>query len=112
MSLSIRRDTVGGVEVLALTGAVDLSTLPRFTDALNRAVAESSSVVAVDLEEISVIDDAALGILLGVASRLRRTDRRLFLVISNSRIVEHLESTGVASIIPVVAALTMVTSSQ
>lgn len=110
MSLSVRRDVVGEVDVIALTGTVDLSTLPRFTDALNRAVAEGRPVVAVDLEAISVIDDAALGILLGAASRLRRADRRLVLVISDSRIVEHLEATGVASIIPIVPSLSTVTS--
>lgn len=95
--------------MLALSGAVDLSTLPRVADALNRAVADGQAVVAVDLEAISVIDDAALGTLLGAASRLRRVDRRLVLVSSDSRIVEHLEATGVASIIPVVTSLSMVT---
>lgn len=112
MSLSVHREVVGGVDVIAVSGAVDLSTLPRFTDALNRAVSDGSPVVAVDLDSISVIDDAALGILLGVASRLRRADRRLFLVSSDSRIVEHLEATGVASIIPVVPSLSTVTSSS
>lgn len=110
MSLSVRRETVGDVDVIALSGAVDLSTLPRFTDALNRAVSDGRSVVAVDLEAISVIDDAALGTLLGVASRLRRADRRMVLISSDPRIVEHLEATGVASIIPVVPSLSTVTS--
>lgn len=111
MSLSVRCEVVDGVDVIALSGAVDLSTLPRFTDALNRAIADGQLVVAVDLEAIAVIDDAALGILLGVASRLRRVDRRLVLVGSDPRIVEHLEVTGVASIIPVVPSLSMLTSS-
>ncbi|MGA0877670.1 MAG: STAS domain-containing protein [Ilumatobacteraceae bacterium] len=112
MSLSLRRETVGGVDILALNGAVDLSTLPRVADALNRAVAEGQPVVAVDLEAISVIDDAALGTLLGAASRLRREDRRLVLISSDSRIVQHLEATGVASIVPVVPSLSSVTTSQ
>lgn len=112
MSLSIRREIVGGVDVISLSGAVDLSTLPRFTDALNRAVSDGQPVVAVDLDAISVIDDAALGTLLGIASRLRRTDRRLVLVSSDSRIVEHLEATGVASIIPVAPSLSTVTTSS
>lgn len=112
MSLSVRHEIVGGVDIIALNGAVDLSTLPRVTDALNRAVADGRPVVAVDLESISVIDDAALGTLLGVASRLRRAERRLVLISSDSRVVEHLEATGVASIIPVAPSLSSVTATS
>lgn len=105
MSLSVRLETLDGIDVIALTGAVDLSTLPRLADALNRAVSVGQPVVAVDLEAISVIDDAALGTLLGAASRLRRDGRRMVIVGSDSRVTDHLAATGVASIIPVVNSL-------
>lgn len=98
----------GEIEVLVLTGEMDLSTLPQFTDALNKSALQGAPVVALDLEMISVLDDAALGIMLGVASRMRRMNRQLVLVCRNERIVSHLESTGVASLIPVHGALSSV----
>lgn len=105
MSLTVRHEIAGDVDVITLCGDVDLSTLPRLTDALNRVVADGHQRVVVDLEAITVIDDAALGILLGVASRLRRMERQLVVVCANSRIVDHLASTGVATLIPVVESL-------
>ena len=108
MSLTIQTEDAGEYEVLVLSGEVDLSTLPRFTDAVNRSVSQGHQVVAIDLEMITVLDDAALGIVLGVANRLRREHRELILICSNERITRYLESTGVASLITVVPALSLI----
>lgn len=109
MSLSFQRETFGEIEVLVVSGEVDLSTLPRFTDALSKSVFQGTPVVALDLEMVTVLDDAALGIILGVASRLRQTRRRLILICRNERIVSHLETTGVASLVSVHHALSSFT---
>jgi len=106
--LTIQTEDAGEYEVLVLSGEVDLSTLPRFTDAVNRSVSQGHQVVAIDLEMITVLDDAALGIVLGVANRLRRENRELILICSNERITRYLESTGVASLITVVPALSLI----
>lgn len=59
-----------------------MSTLPRFVDALNRElIASNTPIVLVDLDAVDGIDDAALGILLGGAARVRSTNR-LFGVIA------------------------------
>ncbi len=108
MSLTVQIEDAGEFEVLVLSGEVDLSTLPRFTDAVNRSVSQGHQVVAIDLEMITVLDDAALGIVLGVANRLRREHRELILICSNERITRYLESTGVASLITVVPALSLI----
>ena len=105
MSLSIQRELVGDCDVLLLSGEVDLSTLPRFTDALNKSAIEGRPVVAVDLEMVTVLDDSALGIVLGVASRLRQEHRQLVLVCANQRITSHLAATGVTPLVNVVSSL-------
>ena len=112
MSLSVRHETVGGIQVVAVAGAIDLSTLPRFVDALNRVTINGDATVAVDLEEVTALDDAALGTLLGTASRLRRSGRDLVLVCTNDRVVDHLRATGVTSLLPLVATLGSVGSSR
>ena len=105
MALSVQREIAGDIEVLVLSGEVDLSTLPRLTDALNKTVAQGQPIVALDLEMVTVLDDAALGIVLGVASRLRRDQRQLVLVCANQRITEFLESTGVSSLVTLIPSL-------
>lgn len=112
MSLSVRHETVGEIEVVAVSGAIDLATLPRFADALNRVTIGGGVTVAVDLEEVTALDDAALGTLLGTASRLRRAGRDLVLVCTNDRVVDHLRTTGVTTILPLVATLGAVGSSR
>ncbi len=109
MSLSLQHEIFGKIDVLVLSGEVDLSTLPRLTDALNKSVLQDAPVVALDLEMVTVLDDAALGIILGVASRLRQMNRRLILVCGNERIVRYLEMTGVTSLVSVYQALSSFT---
>lgn len=109
MSLSIQREIAGDIEVLVLSGEVDLSTLPLLTDILNKVIIQGPAGIAIDLEMVTVLDDAALGIILGAASRLRREHRRLALVCANERITRYLEATGVASLVTVVPALSTLT---
>jgi anti-anti-sigma factor len=112
VSLSIQREIAGNIEVLVLSGEVDLSTLPRFTDALNKIVIQGQSTVALDLEMVTVLDDAALGIVLGSASRLRRDHRQLVLVCANQRITDFLQSTGVASLVTLVPSLSALSAQR
>lgn len=100
MNLSSHNSRIGDVQVLGLTGELDLSTLPRLSDLLNKTIHQMTGLLALDLDGITVLDDAALGILLGAASRLRANGGHMHLVCSNPRIVEYLERMRLDSIIP------------
>ena len=99
MSLTIRHETIGDVEVLVLIGDVDMSSLPRLTDALNRADLTGRATVAVDVDQVTVLDDAALGIVIGAAAHLRRAGRRLVLVCSNDRLIERIDFLGLTEVL-------------
>lgn len=93
MDLQTRQSVVGGITVLALTGEVDLSTLPRLADALTRLVAVGGPV-AIDLDGVAVLDDAALGLFLGAAGRARRLGHDLSIVCTNPVLRGRLSETG------------------
>ena len=56
--------------------------------------------IALDLDGITVLDDAALGILLGAASRIRINGGQMSVVCSNPKIVDYLQRTQLDRIIP------------
>lgn len=106
MSLSISESRIAGegdrgLVLLGLSGDVDLSTLPRLSDALTRAVARGDHMIAVDLDGITVLDDAALGVILGIAARLSTSGGRLFIVVTDPRIRSHIASTRLDEIVSV-----------
>lgn len=95
MDLSLRRSTVGGTHVLSVVGDIDLSTIPRFTDALSRLVADAPGVVVmVDLDGARSVDDAALGLLLGAAGRARSARGDVAVVCSDDRLRTRFTETG------------------
>lgn len=79
--------------VVVLDGVLDLATLPALHDRLRRA-AESSELVVVDIDEVVVLDDAALGVLLGAAGQLRRRGGDLVVVASSDGLRERFNLTG------------------
>ncbi|MFV0306756.1 MAG: STAS domain-containing protein [Desertimonas sp.] len=86
---------VGGRVIIALVGVVDLGTLPVLRDLLLRAATEHPGrLLTVDLDAVDVLDDAGLGILLGVAGRLRERGGDLAVVASRAPLVTRLAATG------------------
>lgn len=83
-----------------------MASLPRFVDSMNRELAVcDTSVILVDLDSVDGIDDAGIGILLGIASRARKSDRRLGIVASAPGIRARLVDTRVDRAIEVFGSL-------
>ena len=91
---------IDGIYVIGFVGELDLSTLPQLSDLLNKAVNQTHQHIALDLDGITVLDDAALGILLGAASRIRINGGQMSVVCSNPKIVDYLQRTQLDRIIP------------
>lgn len=82
--------------VLHLSGEIDLSTLPHLHDQLSRAAAAvGGATLRVDLDGVTALDDAGLGVLLGWAGRLREAGSEMVLVATSERLRRRLELTGV-----------------
>jgi len=104
VSLRVNAQMIGPHLLLALDGALDLSSLPHFSDALARHLSSHTSA-AIDLDGVTVLDDTAIGILLGVATRRREVNDPLVLVCTNPAIIGRLEKAGVNMIIPIVSSV-------
>lgn len=88
-------DVVDGTAVLSLAGGVDMASVPTLQDALTKAVLDHPGErLAVDLDAVDVLDDVALGVLLGAAGRARRRGGELVVVCSNEWLRAELTVTG------------------
>lgn len=95
MDLELRRALIGHRQALIVTGDVDLVSLPRFNDALIRFVSDfPTDTVAIDLDGAGLIEDAALGLLLGTAGRARLGKGDLVVVATETRLRARLATTG------------------
>ena len=100
MNLSSHASVIDDIYVIGLTGELDLSTLPKLSDLLNKAMSDNHVHLALDLDGITVLDDSALGILLGAASRIRNNGGHMYVVCSNPKISDYLQRTQLDLIIP------------
>ncbi len=106
MELVCTLTTLAERPVLQVSGEVDLATLPYFRDQLVRAITQHhSATLAVDLDGVTALDDAGLGMLLGAAGRAREQGGDLAVVTSNERLRAQLALTGLDRAIVVQSSL-------
>ena len=95
VDLMMRTSTIGGHDVLAANGEIDLATIPTLHNALVRhAQSNRGGTVIVDLDGVTVCDDAGLGVLLGCAGRVRESGGDLVVVCSDGSLRQRLARTG------------------
>lgn len=104
MSLQCSDEMLDDRVVVTLSGAVDLSTVGVLRDHLLRVVTNHPGwTVVIDLDEVVSLDDAGLGILLGLAGRAREHGGELRLVCAPGRLRDRLSLTGADRAVRVVA---------
>jgi anti-anti-sigma factor len=97
-----RLTVIGEHPVLAPTGELDLAGLPRWHDALTRAVEQHRGVtLLIDLDGVGSIDDLAVGVLLSAGARARDRGGRIELVAANPVLRDRLARLGVDRVLPV-----------
>lgn len=107
MQLRTSHREVAGQLVLALDGAADLASLPHIHDACQRLLSnvESGASVAIDLDGVTMLDDAALGLLLGAAATARSRGAAVTVVCTGERLRRRLADTRFDRAVDVVASL-------
>lgn len=95
--LHVHRDDDGhGIDVLSVTGEMDLSTVPGLRAATEAVIADSGTVV-LDLSGVSFMDSSGLALLLEIAGRVPS-----FGVLNPSRAVRRLiDMSGLQSVLKV-----------
>ncbi len=110
MDLRARHDVVGTLPVVALSGSVDLATVPALASALFRLVGDHPGRrVAVDLDGVDVLDDTGLGVVLGAAGRAREGGGELVVVVTDERLRARFTTTGFDRAVDVVDRLAAIT---
>ena len=95
--MQLRVETIfnEGVAVLRLSGEVSLSTLPYLSDMLNKATQEHPNApFVVNVNDLTMLDDAGIGILMGFAGKLRTSNISCVVVCSQASIRSRLATTG------------------
>lgn len=107
MDLRTNRREVAGHVVLAIDGTADLAALPILHDALQRVVgrATEGASIVVDLDGVVLLDDAALGLLLGAAATARARSCDFRVVCSDERLRRRLTDTRFDRVVDVDASL-------
>ena len=110
MDLRAHHDVVGDLPVVALSGTVDMATLPQLANALFRVVVDHlGQRVAVDLDGVDALDDTGLGMLLGTAGRARQGGGDLVVVVTDPQLRARFAVTGFDRAVDVVDRLAAVT---
>jgi anti-sigma B factor antagonist len=83
-----------GTQLLTLRGELDVSTVPRFKQALSAALGpDARPRLLIDLAEVTFIDSTALMTLLGVLREVNRREGRLALACNNPTVLRLFEVT-------------------
>jgi anti-sigma B factor antagonist len=93
MDLGLDTTEHGGVCVLEVRGEVDVSTAPRFRQALMELAGEGQATVVVDLDGVEFLDSTGLGVLVSGLKRFRTMGGDLILVCNRPRILDVLKLT-------------------
>ena len=98
MDLGLQVEERGDVAVLAVSGEVDVATVPRLREQLHGLVAAGTPRIVVDLDAVDFLDSTGLGVLVGALKRVRSNGGELALVCTAPRIRKVFEVTGLTKV--------------
>ena len=101
-ALTITVRSARGAVIAAVTGDIDISTVPQLRERLFELV-DNGATLIVDLNRVTFIDSAGLGALVGAARRAAAHGGSLHAVCSRPQIRKLLWLTGVDRRIPLAA---------
>ncbi len=100
VQITRRTDALLEMMIVRLSGDFDLGAVASVRSAFHEVVADGWSTVLVDLEEVSFIDSAGLGILIGLARRCRENGGTCVLLGVQDGVARLLEVTGLDGLFP------------
>jgi anti-sigma B factor antagonist len=97
----IDRDTRGDVEVIRLTGSLDMYSFPRLETQINTLFQENRFALLLDCRDLDYIGSAGLGALIGFAKQAREKKGDVKLVNVPERIYKIIELLGFTKVLQV-----------
>jgi len=102
-ALQLTEDTLDAqTHVIALSGELDVATVPVFDDALRAATESGHTALVVDLIELTFMDSTGLMVLLNGLRRVMRKDGRLVLACANPTVLRLFDITGTSATFTIV----------
>ena len=98
MDLGLDVSDRNGYSVLAVSGEVDVATVPRLREQLHGLVAQGNNRIVVNLDSVDFLDSTGLGVLVGALKRVRTQDGDLALICTQPRILKVFEITGLTKV--------------
>jgi anti-sigma B factor antagonist len=87
-----------GAPGVAVSGEVDIATVPVLEAALDAAIRHSEGAFVLDLSDVDFIDSSGLHVLLRARSLLGRADRALAVICGAGRVRRLFELSGIADL--------------
>jgi anti-sigma B factor antagonist len=97
----IERETRGEVEIIRLTGSLDMYSFPRLEAQINTLFQESRFALLLDCRELDYIGSAGLGALIGFAKQAREKRGDVRLANVPERIYKIIELLGFTKVLQV-----------
>ena len=102
MDLSLITTEADGHTVLAVSGDIDLSTVPNLRARLIEIVSSGTTSFVIDLSSVQFIDSTGLGVLVGAQRRLRAVDGQLTLIVPDGQMRSLFHVTGLDRVLTIV----------
>lgn len=106
LTVTVLPSPEGGVVVLRVVGELDLATVGRLRDHLDKQVPGVYRVVIVDCTGVSFLAACGIGLLLETADRALAGGMALWLVANGRVVLRALEVTGADKVIPLASTVT------
>jgi len=90
-----------GETVVRAAGELDVNTAPELREQLARLIAADTSLIVVDLTDVSFVDSTALSVLVSALKRLRQADGDLELASPNPSVRRVFEITGLTRLLTI-----------
>ncbi len=101
VDLGLEVEERGDVAVLAVSGEVDVATVPRLREQLHALVASGTPRIVVNLDAVDFLDSTGLGVLVGALKRVKAHDGSLSLVCTQDKILKIFKITGLTKVFPI-----------
>jgi anti-sigma B factor antagonist len=97
MQISVQ-SAAAGHTVLAVSGELDVASAPELRTAGEQAYADGSSVLVLDLSDVSFLDSSGLGALIAIRNASLSESRSLLLRRPSARVDKVLELSGLTKV--------------
>lgn len=105
MPISVTTSEAGDVNIVHVSGEIDVTSAAILRDALEALIADGRRRLTLDLSDVTFMDSTGLGIVVGRLKRLARHGGTMTVVATHERVLRVFEITGLDQLLAIHAEL-------